>query len=70
MSVNHTTKQLEDIIGGENPTRFEDVKNLTTEEYFVGNQFSIDAFKSKYSLISSATNNPIAPFSVSNSLAL
>ena len=51
MSVNHTTKQLEDIIGGENPTRFEDVKNLTTEEYFVGNQFSIDAFKSKYSLI-------------------
>lgn len=28
---------------------FEDVKNITTEEYFKGNQFSIDAFNKKYS---------------------
>lgn len=31
-------------------TKFEDVKKLTTEEYFQGNQFSIDAFKKKYAL--------------------
>jgi len=29
-------------------TKFEDVKKLTTEEYFEGNQFSADAFKQKY----------------------
>lgn len=29
-------------------TRFEDVKNQTTEEYFNGNQFAIDAFEKKY----------------------
>lgn len=31
-------------------TQFEDVKKQTTEEYFQGNQFSIDAFKKKYAL--------------------
>jgi ribonucleoside-diphosphate reductase alpha chain len=31
-------------------TKFEDVKNQTTEEYFGGNQFSVDVFKKKYSL--------------------
>jgi ribonucleoside-diphosphate reductase alpha chain len=31
-------------------TTFEEVKKLTTEEYFQGNQFSIDAFKTKYAL--------------------
>jgi hypothetical protein len=30
--------------------KFEDVKNQTTEEYFNGNQFSIDAFNKKYAL--------------------
>lgn len=29
-------------------TKFEDVKHITTEEYFNGNQFSIDAFNKKY----------------------
>ncbi len=29
-------------------TRYEDVKKQTTEEYFRGNQFSIDAFQEKY----------------------
>lgn len=29
-------------------TKFEDVKKLTTEEYFEGNQFSINAFNEKY----------------------
>jgi len=31
-------------------TKFDDVKKLTTEEYFQNNQFSIDAFKKKYAL--------------------
>ena len=31
-------------------TKYEDVKLLSTEEYFGGNQFSIDAFKKKYAL--------------------
>jgi len=31
-------------------TRYEDVKNQTTEEYFNNNKFSIDAFKKKYTL--------------------
>jgi ribonucleoside-diphosphate reductase alpha chain len=31
-------------------TKYEDVKNQTTEEYFNGNQFSIDAFNKKYKL--------------------
>lgn len=30
--------------------KFEDVKKLSTEEYFQGNQFSIDAFKKKYAI--------------------
>ena len=29
--------------------KYDDVKNLTTEEYFRGNKFSIDAFNKKYS---------------------
>jgi len=31
-------------------TKFENVKKLSTEEYFQNNQFSIDAFKKKYAL--------------------
>lgn len=31
-------------------TRYEDVKKLSTEEYFKNNQFSVDAFKKKYTL--------------------
>lgn len=31
-------------------THFEDVKSMTTEEYFKGNQFSIDAFNKKYTI--------------------
>ena len=31
-------------------TSFDSVKNITTEDYFQGNQFSIDAFKKKYAL--------------------
>ena len=31
-------------------TTYEEVKDETTEEYFNGNQFSIDAFQKKYSL--------------------
>jgi len=33
-------------------TKFDDVKKVTTEEYFQNNQFSIDAFKKKYALTS------------------
>jgi len=36
-------------------TKFDDVKKLSTEEYFQGNQFSIDAFKKKYALIPDET---------------
>jgi len=36
-------------------TRFEDVKKQTTEEYFNGNQFSIDAFNKKYSAVEGET---------------
>ena len=31
-------------------TKYNDVKNLTTEEYFKNNQFSVDAFNKKYKL--------------------
>jgi len=31
-------------------TRFEDVKGMSTEDYFKGNQFSIDAFDKKYTI--------------------
>jgi len=31
-------------------TKFDEVKKLTTEEYFQHNDFSIDAFKKKYAL--------------------
>ena len=34
----------------ETNTKYEDVKKLSTEEYFKGNQFSIDAFHEKYAL--------------------
>jgi ribonucleoside-diphosphate reductase alpha chain len=33
-----------------NITKFEDVKHVTTEEYFNENRFSIDAFKKKYAM--------------------
>jgi ribonucleoside-diphosphate reductase alpha chain len=36
-------------------TKFEDVKKVTPEEYFQGNQFSIDAFKKKYALTTDET---------------
>lgn len=36
-------------------TRYEDVKDLSTEEYFNGNQFSIDVFNKKYRLTSEET---------------
>ena len=36
-------------------TRYEDVKKQTTEEYFNGNEFSIDAFNKKYSAIEGET---------------
>ena len=36
-------------------TRYEDVKTQTTEEYFNGNQFSIDAFNKKYALFEGET---------------
>lgn len=39
-----------DIAGAEFFTTFENVKNVKTEEYFNGNQFSVDAFKKKYAL--------------------
>jgi len=35
--------------------RFDDVKDQTTEEYFKGNKFSIDAFRKKYSINDSET---------------
>jgi ribonucleoside-diphosphate reductase alpha chain len=35
--------------------KFEDVKKLSTEEYFQNNQFSIDAFKEKYALVPDET---------------
>ena len=37
-------------------TKFEDVKNVTTEDYFNNNQFSIDAFNKKYAIINPTTN--------------
>jgi ribonucleoside-diphosphate reductase alpha chain len=36
-------------------TRYEDVKKLTTEEYFRNNQFSIDAFHKKYQALDGET---------------
>jgi len=36
-------------------TKYEDVKKLTTEEYFRNNQFSIDAFNKKYSAFDGET---------------
>lgn len=36
-------------------TRYEEVKNQTTEEYFRGNQFSIDAFNKKYAAFEGET---------------
>ena len=35
--------------------RYEDVNDMTTEEYFNGNQFSIDAFNKKYALYEGET---------------
>lgn len=36
-------------------TKYEDVKHLTNEEYFNGNQFSIDAFNKKYASLPGQT---------------
>lgn len=36
-------------------TNFEDVKDLTTEDYFEGNSFSVDAFNKKYTLFNGET---------------
>ena len=36
-------------------TTYDEVKHLTTEEYFEGNQFSIDAFNKKYKLYEDET---------------
>jgi len=36
-------------------TKFEEVKNQTTEEYFNGNQFAIDAFNRKYKITDTET---------------
>lgn len=45
-------KELEkEIAGATSFTKYEDVKNQKTEEYFKNNQFSIDAFRKKYALI-------------------
>lgn len=44
-------KDGNDIIGAEKLTHFENVKHETTQQYFNGNQFSIDAFESKYALV-------------------
>ena len=40
-----------DVVGAEKLTTFEEVKDQTTADYFRGNQFSIDAFETKYALI-------------------
>jgi ribonucleoside-diphosphate reductase alpha chain len=45
-----TVSKFEEVI-----TRFEDVKNQTTEEYFNHNKFSVDAFKKKYTLTEGET---------------
>ena len=49
------TKQVKEnvneIIGASEFTTFDKVKNETTEDYFRGNRFSIDAFESKYALV-------------------
>jgi len=44
-----------DVAGADKFTSFEEVKNQTTKEYFRNNQFSIDAFESKYTLIDNPT---------------
>lgn len=49
--MSNTLKEEKDIIGASEFTTFEKVKGETTAEYFRGNQFSIDAFESKYALI-------------------
>ena len=45
------SKENKDVVGATEFTTFEKVKGETTAEYFRGNQFSIDAFESKYALI-------------------
>lgn len=43
-------------------TKYDDVKNISTEEYFKGNQFSIDAFNKKYSLLDKDTGEPLESY--------
>lgn len=45
------SKDNKDIVGAADFTIYDKVKTETTAEYFKGNQFSIDAFESKYALV-------------------
>ena len=49
------TIELKPTCKEDNMTRYEDVKNQTTEDYFRGNQFSIDAFNKKYTAVDGET---------------
>ncbi len=51
--MNKEEVKIEDI--NKITTRYEDVKKQTTEEYFNGNQFAIDAFNKKYSAVEEET---------------
>lgn len=45
------SKENKDVVGASEFTTFDSVKTESTADYFRGNQFSIDAFQSKYTLI-------------------
>ena len=49
VTINENENENENV--GEKITTFEEVKGESTEKYFCGNQFSIDAFKKKYALV-------------------
>ena len=51
MSKKDIKEMEKEIAGTDLFTKYEDVKNMKTEEYFNNNQFSIDAFRKKYALI-------------------
>lgn len=51
MSKKDIKEMEKEIVGTDLFTKYEDVKNMKTEEYFNNNQFSIDAFRKKYALI-------------------
>ena len=48
-AISHNSSH--DVVGADKLTTFESVKTQTTSDYFRGNQFSVDAFESKYALI-------------------